>query len=43
MSDVQDEVLFERKGALGSILLNRPKALTALTLGMCERMTAQLM
>lgn len=42
MSDVQDEVLFERKGALGSILLNRPKALNALTLGMCELMTAQL-
>lgn len=42
MSDVQDEVLFERKGALGYILLNRPKALNALTLGMCERMTAQL-
>ena len=42
MSDASDEVLFERKGALGYILLNRPKALNALTLGMCERMTAQL-
>lgn len=37
-----DEVLFERKGALGYILLNRPKALNALTLNMCELMTAQL-
>ena len=37
-----DEVLFERRGALGHILLNRPKALNALTLNMCELMTAQL-
>lgn len=36
------EVLFEHKGALGHILLNRPKALNALTLNMCELMTAQL-
>ncbi len=36
------EVLFERKGALGYILLNRPKALNALTLNMCELMTARL-
>ncbi len=36
------EVLFARKGALGHILLNRPKALNALTLNMCELMTAQL-
>jgi enoyl-CoA hydratase len=45
MNDVAtatDEVLFERKGVLGYILLNRPKALNALTLGMCELMTAQL-
>jgi enoyl-CoA hydratase len=45
MSEValaNDEVLFERKGALGIILLNRPKALNALTLGMCELMTARL-
>ncbi|MGE4063996.1 MAG: enoyl-CoA hydratase/isomerase family protein [Rhodospirillaceae bacterium] len=44
MSEVllADEVLFERKGALGYILLNRPKALNALTLSMCELMTAQL-
>ncbi|MGE3332826.1 MAG: enoyl-CoA hydratase/isomerase family protein [Rhodospirillaceae bacterium] len=37
-----DEVLFQRKGAIGHILLNRPKALNALTLNMCELMTAQL-
>jgi len=36
------EVLFERRGALGSILLNRPKALNALTLNICELMIAQL-
>lgn len=42
MSGAEDEVLFERKGALGYILLNRPKALNALTLGMCEQMTTQL-
>lgn len=37
-----DEVVFTRKGAIGHILLNRPKALNALTLNMCELMTAQL-
>lgn len=37
-----DEVLFERKGAIGHIVLNRPKALNALTLDMCEMMTTQL-
>ncbi|MCA0202514.1 MAG: enoyl-CoA hydratase/isomerase family protein [Proteobacteria bacterium] len=37
-----DEVRFARKGAIGHILLNRPKALNALTLGMCELMTTQL-
>lgn len=39
---MNEEVLFERRGALGVILLNRPKALNALTLGMCEQMTARL-
>ncbi len=41
MSDQQD-VLFEVRGALGLITLNRPKALNALTHGMCLAMKAQL-
>jgi enoyl-CoA hydratase len=41
MSD-DAEVLFEKRGALGLITLNRPKALNALTHGMCVSMTAQL-
>jgi enoyl-CoA hydratase len=36
------EVLFERRGAVGLITLNRPKALNALTHNMCLLMTAQL-
>ena len=36
------EVLFERKGAIGQIVLNRPKALNALTHSMCIAMKAQL-
>ena len=36
------EVLFERRGALGLITLNRPKALNALTQGMCVAMKTQL-
>jgi len=36
------EVIFERRGALGYILLNRPKALNALTLEMVTEMTRQL-
>ena len=36
------EVLFERKGAVGQIVLNRPKALNALTHPMCVAMKAQL-
>ena len=38
----EPEVLFEQRGALGLITLNRPKALNALTLDMCRRMKAQL-
>ncbi len=38
----EQEVLFEKRGALGLITLNRPKALNALTQGMCVAMTAQL-
>jgi enoyl-CoA hydratase len=41
MSDEQ-EVLFEIRGALGLIMLNRPKALNALTHDMCLKMKAQL-
>lgn len=37
-----DEVLFERRGSLGLITLNRPKALNALTHAMCLAMKAQL-
>ncbi len=36
------EILFERRGALGLITLNRPKALNALTHDMCLKMKAQL-
>jgi enoyl-CoA hydratase len=36
------EVLFEKRGALGLITLNRPKALNALTQGMCVTIRAQL-
>lgn len=38
----EQEVLFERLGAIGAITLNRPKALNALTHNMCVLMTAQL-
>src|ERR1051326_4913372 len=37
-----DDVLFEQRGAVGVITLNRPKALNALTQDMCLRMKAQL-
>ena len=36
------EVLFERHGAIGRIVLNRPKALNALTRNMCELLIVQL-
>lgn len=42
MSGAEPEVLFERRGSLGKITLNRPGALNALTLGMAEAMAAQL-
>lgn len=41
MSD-EAEVLFEKRGAVGLITLNRPKALNALTHNMAVLMTAQL-
>ena len=42
MSEELDEVLFEKRGALGLITLNRPKALNALTEAMCVAIDAQL-
>jgi len=42
MSDAEAEVLFERRGAIGLITLNRPKALNALTHNMCVAMKKQL-
>ena len=41
MTDDAD-ILFERRGVLGLITLNRPQALNALTHGMCVRLQAQL-
>jgi enoyl-CoA hydratase len=41
MSD-EPHVLFEKRRAVGLITLNRPKALNALTHGMCLQMTSQL-
>jgi enoyl-CoA hydratase len=40
--DNLDEVLFEQRGALGLITLNRPRVLNALTEAMCIAMDAQL-
>ncbi len=37
------EIIFSQKGALGHVLLNRPKALNALTLDMALAMTDQLL
>lgn len=43
MSDRADpEIILERRGAAGLIILNRPKALNALTLPMIQAMHAQL-
>ncbi len=41
-STVPAEIEFSQKGAIGYILLTRPKALNALTLGMCELLLPQL-
>jgi enoyl-CoA hydratase len=38
----EPEVLFERRGRLGVVVLNRPRAVNALTAGMAEAMLAQL-
>ncbi|HEY4114557.1 MAG TPA: enoyl-CoA hydratase/isomerase family protein [Rhizomicrobium sp.] len=42
MTSVNEEVLFDHRGAVGLITLNRPKALNALTHAMCLSMKAQL-
>lgn len=36
------EILFEERGAVGLVILNRPKALNALTRGMCTALHAKL-
>lgn len=38
----EPEILFDRRGRIGLITLNRPQALNALSLGMIDAMTAQL-
>ena len=43
MSEQEPEVLARLDGAVGRLTLNRPKALHALTLGMCELMTEALL
>jgi len=43
MADIEEaEILFERRGAVGLVTLNRPRALNALTLAMLGAMQAQL-
>ena len=39
----EPEVLFERRGQLGHVILNRPRAINALTHGMITAITAQLL
>ena len=38
-----DDIIFEQTGSVAEIILNRPKALNALTLDMVDRMDAQLL
>jgi enoyl-CoA hydratase len=40
---VQSELIVRREGGVGRLTLNRPQALHALTLSMCEAMTAALL
>ena len=42
MEHSHEEVLLERRGALGHILLNRPRAINALTHGMIKTITYAL-
>ncbi|TVQ56750.1 MAG: enoyl-CoA hydratase/isomerase family protein, partial [Rhodobacteraceae bacterium] len=39
----EDDILFERRGRLGLVTLNRPKALNALTHPMALALEAQLL
>ena len=43
MSEAEPEVLVRVEGKVGRLTLNRPKALHALTLGMCQAMTEALL
>src|SRR5271154_1006789 len=40
---MEPELIVRREGGVGRLTLNRPAALGALTLGMCEAMTAALL
>lgn len=40
--DLQEDILFSAQHGIGKVLLNRPKALNALTLDMCHALEAQL-
>ncbi len=42
MSDTENDILFERRGRLGLVTLNRPKAMNALTHDMALRLERQL-
>ena len=42
MPEIEPHILFEKRGALGLVTLNRPKALNALTHGMCIGLHCQL-
>ena len=42
MPDAEAHILFEKRGALGLVTLNRPKALNALTHGMCIGLSLKL-
>src|SRR3569833_1577841 len=42
MLETHPHILFEKRGALGLVTLNRPKALNALTHGMCIGMLKKL-
>ena len=42
MDATGEEIRFERRGALGLVVLDRPKALNALSRGMCASFRRQL-